>query len=339
MRRDALVTQGLTVEVLFLILPNTLLQDWAGPAEAFRIANQAQALQGHPAPFRLRFAGPEAQARSSVGALISGLEPLPRQLNKNSWVVLSGMPGTCLDLNEAAVKASIAWLRTQQESLLRQTEGRRLITICAGALLAAHAGLLRGLRVTTHHQHMDELQQAAPQCCLVANRVFVQDGPVSSSAGITTGIDLALHLISQHCGPALAAQVAQTMVVAMRRGLGDPELSAFLHHRNHLHAAVHRVQDAVSQNPQASWDLSRMAEVAHTSPRHLSRLFAQHAGVAPLHYLRRIRLATAELALQSGQSVTRAAESAGFSSDTQLRRAWLEFGRPESPSSARQSSH
>jgi len=163
-----------------------------------------------------------------------------------------------------------------------------------------------------------------------------QDGllapPVYSSAGVTTGIDLMLHRIGESCGEALAAQVAQTMVVALRRGPQEPELSPFLAYRNHMHAALHRVQDAVSEQPRDDWDVPRMAAVALTSPRHLTRLFVEHAGVPPLEYLRRIRLASAQLALGSGATVTRAAERAGFSSDTQLRRAWRQFGLPGSPS-------
>src|SRR5205823_14943422 len=131
--------------------------------------------------------------------------------------------------------------------------GVRLVTICAGALLAAHAGLLHGRRATTHHHHLEELRGVAPGCEVVANRVFVIDEHVASSAGVTTGIDLALHLIAQECGAALASQAAQTMVVALRRGANDPELSPFLAYRNHMHPALHRVQDAVSAEPQREW--------------------------------------------------------------------------------------
>jgi len=155
---------------------------------------------------------------------------------------------------------------------------------------------------------------------------------VYSSAGVTTGIDLMLHRIGQTCGEAVAAQVAQTMVVALRRGPQDPELSPFLAYRNHLHPALHRVQDAVSSQPAQDWHLARMAQVACTSPRHLTRLFMLHAGIAPLQYLRRIRLAVAQTALQSGRNVTQAAALAGFGSDTQLRRAWHQLGESGTPS-------
>ena len=317
-----------TWDVLFLLLPNSLILDWAGPAEALRIANAAMVQQGGPAPFRLRFVGPRPQTISSVGATIAGLEPLPSSFAGPSWVVLLGQPGDYLRVDNSISQEALHWLARLQP----QTGELELLTICAGAVLAAHAGLLQGRRATTHHQHLEELQTTAPDCHVVGNRVFVEDGPVFSSAGVTTGIDLILHRISTVCGPAIAAQVAQSLVLAQRRGPQDPELSPFLAHRNHLHPAVHRVQDAISQTPTHAWDLDAMAAVAHTSPRHLARLFAEHAQIAPLAYLRQIRLAVAQSALNSGHSVTQAADMAGFGSDTQLRRAWKQFQLPGTPS-------
>ena len=315
------------IHVVFALLPGSLLLDWAGPAEALRIANQMLAARGQPPAFVLHFASPTRESMTSVGVAVTGLEPLPDPVPDPAWVVLVGLPGQCIAVDSEEARALLHWLRG-----LRLAAGRlELVTICAGAVLAAHAGLLAGRRATTHHQHLDELAQVDPHCDVVANRVFVHDGALHSSAGVTTGIDLVLYRIAEICGPAIAAQVAQSMVVALRRGPQDPELSPFLHHRNHLHGALHRVQDAVGQQPQAAWNVTAMAEVAHTSPRHLNRLFLEHAGIAPLEYLRRIRLAAAEAALQSGHNVTQAAALAGFSSDTQLRRAWHQFGRPGTP--------
>jgi transcriptional regulator GlxA family with amidase domain len=316
------------IHVYFALLPGSLVLDWAGPAEALRIANQVLVNQGQPERFVQHFVSPTPQSKTSVGALLTGLEPLPATLPAPAWVVLVGLAGPRINVDSDEARALLHWLRG-----LRPAAGRlELLTICAGSVLAAHAGLLTGRRATTHHQHLDELAAVDPRCDVVANRVFVADGAIHSSAGVTTGIDLLLHRISDTCGPALAAQVAQAMVVALRRGPDDPEFSPFLHHRNHLHPALHRVQDAVGQQPQADWNVPAMARVAHTSPRHLTRLFIEHAGIAPLSYLRRIRLATAEAALQSGQNVTQAALMAGFSSDTQLRRAWHQFGRQGTPS-------
>ena len=132
-------------------------------------------------------------------------------------------------------------------------DDNKLLTVCVGALLAADAGLVGTRCVTTHHELLDELAQLAPAANVQANRVFVEDGPLLSSAGITAGIDLALHLITRECGPAIASAVAQVMVAFTRRGPQEPQRSPLLAHRDHLHPAVHRVQDAVCAAPGSDW--------------------------------------------------------------------------------------
>lgn len=315
------------IHVWFALLPGSLALDWAGPAEALRCANAQLVAAGQPERFVLHFAASTPALETSVGVRLAGLAPLPDALPPPAWVVLVGVAGSQIEVSGEAAQRMLHWLRG-----LRLRQGQlELLTVCAGAVLAAHAGLLAGRRATTHHQHLAELAQVEPRCEVAPNRVFVADGALWSSAGVSTGLDLVLHRIAETCGPAVAAQVAQTLVLALRRGPQDPQISPFLAHRNHLHTAVHRVQDAVAQAPQARWSVPAMAGIAHTSPRHLTRLFIEHAEIAPLEWLRRIRLARAEALLHAGHNVTRAAQDAGFASDTQLRRAWRQFGRPGSP--------
>lgn len=321
------------LDVYFVLPAGSLILDWAGPAEAFRIANSEAAdgdgsggdggdVRGRGAHrFDLHFIAPKATAESSVGALIAGLAPLPKTVAAPAWVVVVGKTGE-LAVREprtaaAEDRAVTEWLARIRPGL----DGVRLVTVCSGALLAAAAGLLDGRRVTTHHLDIALLQQQAPLASVVQDRVFVQDGEVWSSAGVTAGIDLALHLVADHCGAVVAARVAQRMAVALRRGPDDPQLSPFLAHRQHLNARLHQVQDAVSRAPREAWDAERMAAVASTTPRTLTRLFALHAGTTPLSYVRGIRVALARSALAAGSTVARAAETAGFSSDLQLRRA------------------
>lgn len=317
------------IRVVFILLDTSLVLDWAGPSEALRIANRCLVAAGRPERFRIEFAGPSATTLGSVGVQMSAIAPLPTQWSgEPTWIVIPGQTGQTIDVSSDASRALLHWLRGQR----LQAGHVELMTICAGAILGAHAGHLAGRRATTHHQHLQELRDAEPRCDVIANRIFVADGPVHSSAGVTAGIDLMLARIVETCDAAIAAQVAQTMVVAVRRGTHDPELSPFLHYRNHMHAALHRVQDAVSLQPQEPWNVPAMAQLAHTSARHLTRLFLEYAGIGPQQYLRRIRLARAEAALAAGSNVSQAASLAGFSSDTQLRRAWHQFGRTGTPS-------
>ncbi len=311
------------VDVLFVISPHSLLLDIAGPAEAFRLANLRRAERALPPRFRLRFAGPVPSTPTSVGLCLAELEPLPKVLRSRTWVVLVGQPSVHVRQPTAAIHTTASWLaRTMRDHLQAPDTPHRLIAICSGALLAARAGLIDNRRCTTHHDLLGALRALAPRAVVVDNRVFLVDGPVASSAGVTAGIDLALHLIADECGEALAASVAEDMVVYLRRSSLDPGLSPFLAHRRHVHAAVHRVQDAISAAPERDWDMTVMAALGHLTERHLLRLFLRHAGVSPLEFLRGIRLERARLSLEHGASVTNAAETAGFRSGLHLRRAW-----------------
>jgi transcriptional regulator GlxA family with amidase domain len=319
----ALKPRSSPIDVLFVIVPHALLLDIAGPAEAFRLANLRFTGRDEPPRFRLRFAGPAESAITSVGLAVGALEPLPRSLDSPTWVVLAGQPSLQVGRVTRSIVDTAQWLRRTLSAPLSALEtAHRLITICSGTLLAARAGLTGNRQCTTHHDLLEDLRELAPDAKVMDNRVFTVDGPLASSAGITAGIDLALHLIAAECGEALAASVAQDMVVYLRRSSSDPELSPFLAHRRHLHAAVHRVQDALSAKPEKGWDMASMAAVGHVTERHLLRLFLRHAGVSPLNYLRAIRLVHARQSLEHGASVARAAEVAGFNSSLQLRRAW-----------------
>jgi transcriptional regulator GlxA family with amidase domain len=310
------------IDVLFVVTPHSLLLDIAGPAEAFRLSNQHLSRSGGEPRFRLRFTGARARLESSVGLAMADLEPFPVALPAPTWVVLVGQPSAVLAKPDADTRATAHWLAHTLAPLLAGEPQHRLVTICAGSLLAARAGLIGARRCTTHHDILGQLHKAAPAAQVVDNRVFVLDGTLASSAGVTAGIDLALHLIALTCGERNAAAVAQDMVVYLRRSAHDPELSPLLAHRNHLHPAVHRVQDAVCADPAREWTMTALAEVGHVTQRHLLRLFTTHAAVSPLAYLQAIRLERAKQTLNRGASVTRAAQEAGFSSDLQLRRAW-----------------
>lgn len=307
-----------------MVLPDTLLLDLAGPAEAFRLANQALQRQGKPALWRLHHAGPQTEVTSSVGLQLAGLAPLPTTLPRPTWVFLLGRPGEAAQV----VRHQRPWLIARQwladvvgPALIQDDTPHRLLSVCSGALLMADAGLVGTRCVTTHHELLDDLARMAPAATVLANRVFVQDGPLLSSAGVTAGIDLALHCIAQHCGEALAATVAQVMVVFHRRAAGDPERSPLLAGRSHMHPAVHRVQNLVCEQPALDWTLARMAAAAHVTPRHLTRLFLLHAGLSPREHVEQVRLAYAGESQAAGLSKGRSLELAGFSSERQFRRA------------------
>lgn len=300
------------VDVYFVILPGVLLLDLAGAAEAFRYASQ------HGGNYRLHFIGPKAELDSSIGLGFANITALPANIEDNSLLVIAGQTDAAeLQFKDTCLRTA-NWLRSVWRNDLR------LMTICSGSLLAASAGLLDGRRCTTHHTLVDELRKRAPKARVEDSRVFVIDGSISTSAGITTGIDLALELIAQHDGPKVALEVARTMVVWLRRDSSTPQLSPFLRYRNHFHPAVHRVQDAIAANPAKDWSLDELARVACVSPRHLARLFKQHTGLGPVEFRQRMQLAQIEpLLSRHDMSLERIAEAGGFGSARDMRRVWL----------------
>jgi transcriptional regulator GlxA family with amidase domain len=306
-------------DIYFLVLPGTMLLDFAGTAESFRVAAD------FGAPFRLRYVAPSGEAASSLGLTLGGLEPLPETLPDGALVMIPGVATSARDYLLPEARAAARWLR--------QAVGpaQTLCTVCSGAFLAAAAGLLDGRSCTTHHSLTGRLAREYPAVKVLDNRIFVQDGPVFTSAGVTAGVDLALHLISSLAGPELAVSVARLLVLHFRRSAGDPQLSPWLSHRNHQDPRVHSAQDLVLRDPAHGWTVGELAERAHTSPRHLGRLFQEHAGISPQAYVRKIRTAAAKQLLgQPGLNLNLVAEMAGFSSAEQLRRAWKRF-EPATP--------
>jgi transcriptional regulator GlxA family with amidase domain len=269
-------------------------------------------------------------ASTALGVGLAGIEPLPAQLGDHALLVVCGATGSGDEvLSSSASKALIEWLRRHGAS------GRPLACVCSGALMAAAAGLLDGRRCTTHHSLLDTLRRLAPGAEVLDSRVFVEDGDVYTSAGITAGIDLALHLIAKLGSPRLAAAVAREMAVYVRRAAGDPALSPWLEGRNHMNIAIHRVQDALAQAPDQDWPLARLAGIGHMSVRSLTRHFREASGMSVNRYHAGLRLALARQSLATGDSVERAAERAGVGSARQLRRLWSNHAA-DSPLAARQ---
>ena len=312
------------IPVFVVVPPRLLLLDIAGPLEVLRQANRLQS----SLRFEVRYIGPTSSLQTSIGITLAAIEPLPQELPPQSWVVLAGdveyvmLCGGTHGLgksaaDEEAERAIVTWLKTTV------CPGHKLISICTGALIAARAGLLDGYSCTTHYLSYDELRVMAPRARILENRLYVEDGERYSSAGITAGIDLMLHLVHQSTDQSCAVAVAQYLVVYLRRSGSDPQLSPWLEGRNHIHPAVHRVQDAIAADLTKSWSLGALARLAGASDRHLSRLFHEHVGMSILEYSNRLRVAYAqELLRETRFDMERVAEQSGFSSTRQLRRAW-----------------
>lgn len=309
------------ISMIVVVPPGALLLDLAGPIEVLRKANLIQ----QAVRFQVRYVGASENVISSIGLGLSGIAPLPDQLPPNAMVVISGCADEPLTVeglptlprDTKAEREIVAWLRNVV------TPGVKLVTICSGALFAARAGLLEGYECTTHHATITELKELAPTARVLENRLFVEDRDRLTSAGITTSVDLMLSLVAKEAGHVTALSIARFLVVYLRRAGGDPQLSPWLEGRNHIHPAIHRVQDAVAADPTHAWTVDSMAEIAVTSSRNLSRLFNEHTGMSVTDYVNRMRMALArELVLNSRLDMETIAERCGFASARQFRRAW-----------------
>ena len=312
------------IPVIVVVPPRLLLLDIAGPLEVLRQANRVQ----DSVRFEVVYVGPQSTLQTSIGVTLSAIEPLPEKLAAGSWVVLAGDveqvmqcagktdPGKSA-ADAKAEEAIVTWLK----AAIRPDH--KLISICTGALTLAKAGLLDGYACTTHYLSYDELAEIAPKARILENRLYVVDGERYSSAGITAGIDLMLHLIHESTDQSCALAVARYLLVYLRRSGSDPQLSPWLEGRNHIHPAVHRAQDAIAADLTKSWSLAALARVAGASDRHLSRLFHEHVGMSVPDYRNRLRVAYAqELLRETRIDMERVAEQSGFNSTRQLRRAW-----------------
>lgn len=306
--------------VLVLVLPRVNLLDLGGPAQVF---DTAATLGGH---YRLEFVAETPSVRSAQGLALAELAPLP-EVASGELVLI---PGPRLSSPSPLVSpAVVEWVR---EAYRR---GARLASVCTGAAVLGEAGLLDGRECTTHWQLIEHMRKRYPAARVRDAVLYVHDGQISTSAGIASGIDLALSFVERELGPALTAAVARQLVVYLRRDGTETQLSPFLQYRSHLHPAVHRVQDHLAQHLDRQHTLTDLALVAHVSPRSLTRVFSAAIGLTPLQYQQKLRLRMAQdLLTETDMPVEAIAARCGFRDGRHFRRLYsASFGRP--PSSAR----
>lgn len=306
-----------TISVFVVLPPQTLLLDVAGPLEVLRYANQQQS-EIH---FDCHYVAVSVTQSTTIGLTLAGLEALPDTLPENARVLISG--SSSMSVSEPGVRHErrvlADWLRNTVRS------DTTIVSICSGALIAAEAGLFDKHQCTTHADCIGELRRIAPLAQVLENRLFVEDEKRFSSAGISTGIDLLLHIVSNLTTPMVAARIAQTMVVYLRRSGHDPQISPWLSGRNHIHPSIHKAQDAIMAAPAEDWSLLRLADKAGLSQRHLSRLFREHTGMSVVDYVNLMRVNLArDLISNSRLDMESVAERSGFASTRHLRRVWSE---------------
>jgi transcriptional regulator GlxA family with amidase domain len=287
--------------------------DVVGPAEVLAGATR---ILGDGLGYRLVVASPDGRPVSSGSGLRLGADAsLPAiELPVDTLLVAGGWG------SEQAVQAP-----ELVNGIRRLAAGaRRVCSVCSGAFVLAAAGLLHGRTVTTHWSACTELARRHPEVTVEPDRIFVRDGNVFTSAGVTAGMDLALALVEADHGPEVARTVARWMVLFMQRPGGQSQFSERLNLSVTAESPLRALLDLIVAEPAGDHRVSRLAERAALSERHLARLFLEQAGTTPARFVERARVEVARAILERTSMPTGAVSlRAGFGSQETMRRAFL----------------
>jgi transcriptional regulator GlxA family with amidase domain len=300
--------------IAVLIFPEFQLLDAAGPITVFEEARREIA----PPPYGLRLialtGGP---VRSSSGMQMIaepfGDDPLDTLIVAGGW-------GT---REASACAETLAYVRAASG------RARRVASVCSGAFILAAAGLLDGRRATTHWGRAAEFARAYPEIRVEPDRIFVRDGAVWTSAGITAGIDLALALVAEDLGEAAAKRAAQQLVVYHRRPGGQSQFSALLE-ADRPGSRFSSLLAWARERLDERLPVERLADRAAMSPRHFARAFAAETGMTPAKAIERLRLEASRERVETGsEPIERVAACTGFGDPERMRRAFIRaFGQP-----------
>ena len=293
--------------------------DVAGPHEVFAAAHAVRrARLGLDDTYALSLWTPGGTPVRGEGGLAlapdGSLAQLARRRDPLDTLIVCGGTGA----RHAAADPSV-----QQAVRRIARRARRVTSVCTGAFVLAGAGLLAGKRATTHWAHCARLAQKHPDVTVESAPIYVRDDDVWTSAGVTAGIDLALALVEDDLGREVASEAARWLVVFVRRAGGQAQFSAQLAVQSAERAPLRELMAWVVEHPDAPLDVPSLAERAHMSVRHFTRLFRAETGTSPAAYVERVRVETARRLLEdSTRSIEQVARAAGFGTPEALRRAF-----------------
>jgi transcriptional regulator GlxA family with amidase domain len=305
-------------EVLIVVYPGVQSLDLTGPLEVFSGAQQLLDLDPHDARrgYRLSVISSDgASLETSSGLTIvphAGLSEAPAEIDT---LIVAGGYG-CIAATEDV--ALIDWLKHAA------ARARRTASVCTGAFLLAHAGLLDGRRATTHWASARELARRYPAVEVDPEPIFLRDGDIWTSAGVTAGMDLALALVEEDLDRELALTIARHLVLFLRRPGSQSQFSATLATQEPHREPLREAQRYALENPAADLSVEAMAERAHLSPRHFARSFRAEVGVTPARYIEHVRLEAARRRLEdTSEPIGAIAASCGFGTPETMRRVFL----------------
>ena len=296
--------------VVIVAFPGVQSLDVTGPTEVFAHADR---LVGGAYDVEL-VAAEAAPLRTSSGLRLVPERAIGACRGPIDTLVVAGGTGTADALRDERL---IDWLRSAAP------RSRRVTSVCTGAFLLARAGLLDGRRATTHWAFCAELARRHPEVHVEPDPIFVRDGHVATSAGVTAGIDLALALVEEDLGAGTALEVARWLVLFLKRPGGQSQFSAGLAAQAAEREPLRELQAWIAGNLHADLSVAALAERAFMSPRNFARAFRREVGMTPAAYVESVRVERARLALEGGDHpVDEIARSCGFGTVETMRRAF-----------------
>lgn len=295
--------------VLVVLFDGVQSLDVTGPVEVFTGAETHT-----PGSYRIRTASlTGAPVRTSSGLTLVPDGVLAEEAPGPHTLLVPGGQGTRRRDPEL-----VAWLRAYGPG------AGRLVSVCTGAILLAAAGLLDGRRATTHWAYCDKLARDHPAVDVDPDPIYVRDGHVATSAGVTSGIDLALALVEEDLGREVALTVARHLVVFLRRPGNQAQFSAQLAAQTARREPLRDVQQWVTEHPAGDLSVPALAARAALSPRHFARAFQAETGTTPGRYVDRVRLEHARRLLEdTGDGVEEVSRASGYGTPEAMRRAFL----------------
>jgi len=295
-----------TDRIIFFLFDGVHLLD---PAGAVTVFYESGCLGK---PYELCYVSPYPQPISSSGlGFTKVMAPEELTVNANDTIIVAGMEIAKWQRSDDAL-----WIPWLQSAAAR---GVTVCSVCTAAFALAAAGLLDGRQCTTHWAWTSSLQQQYPRIKVLENILYVKSGNIYTSAGIATGIDLALFLVEERHGVAFACKVAKDMVVYVRREGKDPQDSIYIQNRQHINHQIHQVQDYIAQHLREKISIEELAELIHISPRSLTRLFKASTGITIGQYVQQLRLEKAMHLLKDHHKMAWIAMECGYKSPGQLR--------------------
>jgi transcriptional regulator GlxA family with amidase domain len=305
--------------IVFLAFPNTVLLDLAGPWDVFNGANLFAGLAQKPYALELVSVTGDIRIETAGGPpLVGGRSAGSCRGPIDTLVVPAalGLEGGVAD--RAGDRSGLGHLRRLARA------SRRVVSVCGGTFILAAAGLLDGLRVTTHWRYCDDLARKYPGLTVEPDQIFVRDGSTYTSAGVTAGMDLALALVEEDLGRALALTVARDLVMFVRRSGGQTQYSTALESQQAERDSLRDLLAWAVDHLEQDLSVEAMARKAHMSPRNFSRVFGREVGETPARHVERLRVDAARQQLEESESdYGDVARRCGFGSVNSMRRSFL----------------